>query len=406
MDRRAFLRSAGAGGLSLVAGCSAFGVGSPPAPTIHWQEDLSSSVRDVSADGGTVYVQTADRLHAFDADAGERRWETEAPAAVGATRGKLVYLLTVDRHVEARLRTTGERRWQVGPFADPAVAVGSDSALVYQWAPEKDVQHQIGFDRTTGEQLWSARGPLVSFASVAGDVGLLETYADPRDEASGAIYGLDLATGEARWKMQRHSGLSFEVLSDGRAAVKRTHPHGGNAILLVESGSGHVEWRYDPAVESVGYPTVAGGNVYFAHRGTVVQFDGADALGWVTHGDGTFGTPAVVGGTVVATKRTRKNDEFRRSLVGFDQSNGERRWQSATTDGSFVWLRTDGSRVYHLLKTGAERDTVVATDPSDGTIRWRFVRTSGLVADVGAEGVYVGTAHQSGAGGGTVYAFR
>lgn len=355
--RRRYLAALGsAAGASTLAGCLS---GSPPDVTTSWPRrdatnahtgrvetdgptsDLhtrwrssvatmdypGTSVRSPVVGDGTVYVldqspTTGDgaRLSAFDAERGQKRWAkrvTDPPQSEAET-------------------------WDV---PDSLVLDGDDLFF----------RTYAGVHRVTtdGEHRWTfgALGPTGRAATpVVADALVVVGSNDA------AVYGLDRASGDVRWRTPTSGGVGHVAAADGvvYAPVRGSDPH----LLALDVESGAERWRWD--------------------------------------GPGGAGTPSVGDDGLVVPLREGGDDY---AMAVLDPETRAVRWREPIagrwTDSG---LALAGGRVHSIGEDG-----LVARSLADGSVEWRFggrderdatVYTTPTVAD---DTVYVaGYAESSG----------
>lgn len=204
------------------------------APT--WQVDLGGAVlAGIEYADGTVYVATDDgRVVALDTSNGEQRWEVQTGGAV-------------------RARPTA---------TDNRLLVHSDDGLL--WALE----------RSTGAVLWSspvseipvsrlppsAAGSRYNHYASAAVVDGERVFVGGFD---GALYALDLATGEKRWAFAATDTIAgTPALADGSLYFGSFD----GRVYAVDASDGAERWRHETGGAVVSTPLVADGLVLVGSR--------------------------------------------------------------------------------------------------------------------------------------------
>jgi outer membrane protein assembly factor BamB len=288
---------------------------------------------------------------------------------------------------------TGARRWaaRTGPDAFVVAVDGGWLVVAPQYGP------LLGLDLATGEERWRfelAEGQGPESGAIAGDTLFVGT-SFPSEGAVDppVVYALELATGRQRWRAVLDPGTDLQwaapVVDGGQVLVADTLSHPGSApgshLHALDAGTGRRRWKADLHAPEQGFfaepPVVAGGLAYLptASRMLVAVDTRTGRQVWRDQG----GFPLVAGvraGLLIALV-----DDI---LVGFDPATGARRWQTPAGSGPGErWAVLDGDAV---LVAGA--GAVAATDPATGAVRWRAAVGDAVGRPVAAGGrVYVAT---------------
>jgi len=316
-------------------------------------------------------------------------WERGPEAA-----GDLVVAAT--GHDEpARVRAfdarTGRLRWtyRTGPNAFVR-AVGSGLVVV-----AADYGPLIGLDLATGQERWRfelASLQAAEYGTVAGDTLFIGT-SFPSEGAVDppVVYALDVATGGQRWRSVLDRGTDLQwaapVVDGGQVLVADTLSHEGSAptshLHALDAGTGQLRWKADLHAGQQGFfaepPVVAGGLVYVAtasRRLLALEVDSGREV-WRARG-----FPVVAGvrdGLVIAVIEDR--------LAALDAGSGVRRWEVPVRGGGEHWPVLEGDTVYV-----ASAGDVIAVDATAGTTRWRVPLDPAVGPPVPAGGrLYVAT---------------
>ncbi|TKX61730.1 Pyrrolo-quinoline quinone [Halorubrum sp. ASP1] len=198
---------------------------------------------------------------------------------------------------------------------------------------------------------------------------------------SGALFRLDLATGEVRWSTEvGHDGSSTPAVRDGIAYV--TVWNGGDetdrGLAAVDAESGEVMWRRLTDTDLTTAPAVTDEGVFVGggyETQTVAAFDHDGTERWRNDLGEYASAPAVADGTVVYGAGGPR-------VVAYDATSGEELW-TADVDGDATATPTvtDGR-----VLVGTRAGTLYALDLSDGSAAWTVdlpgpVRRSAAVAD-------------------------
>ncbi|MEA2526737.1 MAG: eukaryotic-like serine/threonine-protein kinase [Thermomicrobiales bacterium] len=230
----------------------------------------------------------------------------------------VAYVGTGDGAILALDAATGAARWRfalepdergLGGFGRPAVADGT----VYASGSGKDEEILYAIDAETGNERWRFSG------DHDGPAGGSPVVADGMiffGSLGGVVGGLNAQTGEVRWRFEAAGPTSATpAVVDGvlyAASGSKTDDADGDAYLYAVDIARQDElWRYEVRdyVAPGASPAVAGGVVYVGDGAGVVH--AVDAVTGQAHWTyetadsekiyhGIDGTPAVVGGFVVA----------------------------------------------------------------------------------------------------------
>jgi outer membrane protein assembly factor BamB len=316
-------------------------------------------------------------------------WERGPEAA-----GDLVVAAT--GHDEpARVRAydarSGRLRWshRMGPNAFVRAVGGGWVVVAADFGP------LIGLDLATGERRWRFQlAPLqaAEYGTVAGGTLFIGT-SFPAEGAVDApvVYALDVASGRQRWRTVLDRGTDLQwaapVVDGGQVLVADTPSHAGSAptshLQALDAGTGRVRWKADLHAGQQGFfaepPVVAGGLVYAATASRrLLALDARSGRElWRARG-----FPVVAGvrdGLVIAAIDDR--------LAALDANSGVRRWEVPVGGRGEHWPVLDGDTAYL-----ASADAVVAVDAAAGTTRWRVPVGPAVGAPVRVGGrLYVAT---------------
>lgn len=307
------------------------------------------SVSVVGADDQSVFVVATNSggaefepgwvLSALSAEDGTERWSTAVPAlnegfetvalfTAGEYAGSGTIVLDMLRpsgvdHVGFDA-ITGEERWAV-PTGNQISHYSTDGLVITSTAYAGDTPQSnygrsgaaVARDRSTGEQLWEYRLPVLSADPVVvGDTVMLPL--SPEGEPS-ELRGVDLQSGAEAWVGSTGwlSAAAVDPSDDplGRGVAVAWHDVG--RLVTIEATDGSERWAVDVP----------------------------EGVGWVP--------PIVAGGTVVVAAGGE--------VSGLDVGSGETSWSMTSAAQPVV-----GSAVAVVLLGG---DTVEARSP-DGTLRW------------------------------------
>ncbi len=207
-----------------------------PELAVSWRQDLGTGYSSVSvADGRAITAYSdgeTDFVVAFDADAGDKLWQT----VIGPTY-------------------PGHDGSHTGPIATPAVHAGK----VFMLGPWGSV---MALDAASGAEVWrvelvdgyGAVKPHYGFSSSPVAVGEIVVVAFG-SEGGQALAGFEAETGALRWRAAE-DGINYQspiLIQDGEQS--RVLAMADRKLFLLESASGRVVWEY----EHGGDPSPMGG---------------------------------------------------------------------------------------------------------------------------------------------------
>ena len=289
---------------------------------------------------------------------------------------------------------TGKLRWahRTGPTAFVVAVGGGLVVAAPQYGP------LIGLDLTTGEERWRfelAEGQGPESGTVAGDTLFVGTSfpAEGADDPP-VVYALDLASGRQRWRAVLDPGTDLQwgapALAPGLVLVADTLSHQGSApgshLHAIDTQTGRRRWKADLHAPEQGFyserPVVVGDNAYLVTvSGMVLAVDTRTGREvWRDQG-GFWALAGVRDGLVIARGEGNR-------LVGLDARTGARRWQTPVGRGeSEQWAVLHGDAVL-VAGDGA----LVAVDAGTGAARWLAAVGEAVGPPVAAgERVYVAT---------------
>ena len=295
--------------------------------------------------------------------------------------------------------TTGATTWTRprarGSFATPAIAsLGNETAMAIvvegNGASNSGV---LGLDLATGERRWRVpvREPVVAAPTVDGGVA----YVGGRDRFA---YAIDVETGKVRWK-QPALGPVFAspAVSGGKVFVVSEDPATGQIrVVALATDTGKRLWRFELQTGvrlGSAAPVVGGDTVYVGLADSVLAIRAGNGKElWSSPIPSTFSplsSLALSGNGVYAA-----NGEG--SLFRFDAGTGARRWdfqfdqaQSASSpviDGGFVLL-------------GLDDGDVVAVEAETGLLRWQGSAGAGPAGALAPAGSVILVSLQGRSGG-------
>lgn len=366
------------------------GVG-PTSGTVAWSavDDAPTVLCSPTVADGTVYVgSAANMVHTFDAETGDEQWtfsttdyvETAPTVASGrvytADASGVVYAITTDgeevwrhetgRNLHSRALAVRNGRVYVG-------TAGNMPAVVSGETEKSRAGEVVALDAEDGTERWSFAGPEDWFTGPA--VGDGRVYVGNH---TGAVVGLDPATGEELWTWQPtgegadHASILAPPTHDDGTVYVGVHAAGW--VVALDAENGEERWRRNLDAENVkSSPAVTDERVYVgSHR----------IRGRPTDGVAGTATPETPTPTPKPTGTFGK-------LYALAREDGATEWLAETDHDIRSSPAVVGDHVYVGGGDGA-----LAVTRDDGTEAWRvqfddFVYSSPAVASGRA---YVGSA--------------
>lgn len=351
------------------------GVFDGPAPAnlfgVRWTFRTGGTVRGTPAVAGNrIYVGSGDgRLYALDRDTGAEIWRLDAGSpvqCVPAVEGGRVFFTTRSGSVLAVSASDGAVLWRVETGALIPFPWGREGWDYWTGSPTVVGGRVIvgsgdgvvrALDAGTGAELWqvSTGGRIRATPAVREDLVVIGSF-------DGKLYALNLEDGAVRWTFATEGasmessewGFDRRSIQSSAAVVDGTVYVGARDANLyaVDLASGQERWRTnDNTAWVISSPAVHEGVVYSATSSSAISYAVDAATGeelWRTRmGGPVFGSPAVVGETVVTT-----------DLGG---------WISVLdrTDGTVLWrYRTGGA----IKSSPVVVDGIVYTGSDDGRV--------------------------------------
>jgi len=223
-----------------------------------------TAVPPVASDG-TVYaaVPGVGRVVALDASSGRVRWRRSPGDDLRrlAVRDGRVFAVNWPYRTTAYDADTGERLWKVDLPEQMVLAptAAGDAVLV------PDRRGVTALDPADGSVRWRHRhaGNATEGAAAVAD-GTVFVQSGGGD---GALYALDLATGERRWSVPV-PGEGTPVVADG---VVYASAH--RRIVAVDADTGEARWRTETRMPA-STPAVGDGTLYVATHAAVLALEG------------------------------------------------------------------------------------------------------------------------------------
>jgi len=285
-----------------------------------WQKETDMEGRGIHGTpvvaDGTVFIGAYDGiLYAFDAESGDKQWQTKLGGSIGGSPkydGDAIYVAVEYPDPEGSMFAvdpdSGDVRWEDEesrptdhPHSTPAIdpetgmmALGSNDGMLYGWSypslefewtfetdPQNDTDGEIKepimaydgaaffgswderiyrVDLETGTEDWSFETGGLSMMGPGVDPTRDEIYGGSHD---GNLYALDAQTGEERWRFETDRPLT------GCPTVCKERIVFGSkdqTLYAVDTETGEEVWHVDSDGVVTSTPLVHDGAIYFAER--------------------------------------------------------------------------------------------------------------------------------------------
>jgi hypothetical protein len=294
--------------------------------------------------GGQVYVTSVEganketyHIAAYDVGDGTKLWQHAVINASPVKNSNYVSRAAPTPAADANglicffeggnlvsLTHKGDVRWErslvddYGAISGLAASVEQDETAAYIWVERSENPYVLSVNKQTGKTNWKVDGlGATSWASPrivpVGNSGHLVL------SGIGSLVGLDLGSGERRWKLDGISGNSSPTpvpLGEGRflmgatvgrgesGSSKASESNGVVAISKSDDGAWRAKyvWRAKRATSSFGSPIAHNGTAYFVNRSGVLfgldLANGEEQFNKRLPGS-TWATPAGVGNRVL-----------------------------------------------------------------------------------------------------------
>lgn len=318
---------------------------SPPAHPgsgdLLWKVAGRSSAAPALADSNVFFLSARHDVVALDRRSGAMRWRTPTGAdTLSPEPGQNVVVaganvVAPDGALYAFDRRTGARRWSYRPASgdEPGrFTITTDGETVYAGSARG---YAYGVDAATGQARWSTfvAGPAATVAHpvLTGDLVIL-TIRRWTNPSTGGVVALDRRTGEIRWVRQ----FEPSARERGSGSYGRVGVWAERVIASADDGMLYALDRHD------------GSTVWTAPRPSDLR-----AL--------NDQRPVAVVGDVVVVGSDRP------VLEGYDARTGKRCWTLRSPNGSVRYeMGSDHDRIY-LVSLGLQ---LSAIDPRTGRIIW------------------------------------
>lgn len=327
-------------------------VGTPPA--IRWEHTARPLWAQASTAHAAVLIHEKERVELRDAATGAPRWDQSArelpdemlvdPRGITLAAGREVRALdpatgaplwryhsggnvtglAADRDtlyvstkgpLLALNRADGKPRWKVPSAWEPDLHPAPGPRLLLVDNPETETVE--AYRAASGEKAWefSADGQPVAVGDIVGAVAPVSCHA-------AGLAGVDLASGETRWRVESQHVFENPAVSLG----ERLYATAGS-VFAIDPASGEVAWKRDPALEEDQFFTVrAAGDLLLAEtwRGRLLALKPDDgALVWERRLGQVHGIAYDAGRLYL---RYHDPDANRWTAAAFDRGTGEPAW--------------------------------------------------------------------------------
>ena len=256
-----------------------------------------------------------------------------------------------------------------------------------------------GLDAATGEELWatpivpSAAVAPATFADLTGDIVVMSMgQPDRRTEPDRALWALDLASGNVRWKVEIDSdGIVGHPVSDGdRVYVWLARNADDTALRALDLATGEELWKL-PGEVSAAPPRVEGDIVWAGNTAGVMRaVDAATGEELLRFEQPPLGLFTFSSRPVIDGDRVLFGSDIG-SFYALDRETADELWSFSPDDPT----NPSGPVVVgDVVVFGSFVGNIYGLDVATGDVRWRTASGSGQVlsSPVAADGVvYVGS---------------
>ena len=277
-------------------------------------------------------------------------------APTPCTDGKRVYVV-FGSAVIAALDFDGKPAWRKA-LANIAfdVALGSspilfDDTVILDCDQTGKTSSIVAFDKATGEIRWEAKRPDTSFTHTTPVI--VEVAGKPQMlvSATGAIQGLDPASGKILWWCAAPGDASSPAFGGG--LVFSDSGRGGKAVCVDPTGAGdvtktHLKWTYPQIPEGLSSAIIAGGHVWRTHSPEILKClqltSGELAFSERLPGISTWASPFATGDGRIYFASAGKSYVLKAGdkleVLATNEIGEENRASAAVSDGK-IFLRGD-----------------------------------------------------------------
>jgi outer membrane protein assembly factor BamB len=263
-----------------------------------WQSEVGRTFSSPLVVDESIFVGSADGLHALDRASGAERWYYKAQVG-GEMRSSpaffegLVYIGSDDGNLYAFEAQSGDLAWQFKTlgqvFSSPAIY--KDMVYAGDYAG-----YLHALDAASGEELWQYKTGRSVYATPAIKNGMVFF-----GSLDGNFYALDAASGEELWVTE----IGEPIVSS--AALSQGSVYFGcldHNVYALDATSGKVIWQFETSNEVYSSPALANGMLYIGSDDThLYALDAKTGKPRWNHKTGGFigNSPAVAGNMVFFT---------------------------------------------------------------------------------------------------------
>ncbi len=257
----------------------------PYSSPIVWRDRVFvTSVRNTPLEHHVLCFQVSDGKPLWDVTVAPGPWKlTDLRGGYGAptpcTDGKIVFVLFGSAVIVA-LDFEGKLIWRKDlPRYDFDVAIGT-SPILHQDTVIVNCDQLgsksciIGFDKKTGEVKWEALRPDTGFAHSTPVIVSVQDKLQMLVSASGALQGLDPASGKILWRCAAQGDASSPAFGSG--LVYNDSGRGGPGVCVDPTGIGdvtntHLKWKIAQIPEGLSSPLIIGEFVYRLYNPEILR---------------------------------------------------------------------------------------------------------------------------------------
>ena len=209
----------------------------------------------------------------------------------------------------------------------------------------------VAFDKANGEIRWEAKRPETSFTHSTPVIMKVGGQPQMLVSASGAIQGVDPASGKILWWCAAQGDASSPAFGEG--LVFSDSGRGGKAVCVDPTGTGdvsatHLKWNYPQIPEGLSSAIIAGGFVWRTHGPEIVKCirvaDGKLAFSERLPGISTWASPIATSDGRIYFASAGKSYVIKAGekleLLATNEIGEENRGSAAVSDGR-IFLRGD-----------------------------------------------------------------
>jgi outer membrane protein assembly factor BamB len=336
---------------------------------------LRAAVLGVAVAGAATAVAAGPQLISLGPrpPRGTTRWAFETPEPygfAGLSFAAGIVIADGEEFIYGLEPHDGRLRWKI---ESPGTAYSFRTTTgVRDMVYATDRQGIVALDATTGSLRWEQKGAEVL---TAGETVLLGKTAGLRNIDGGELFGIDLDTGETRWRYPIPDSVTQLAVSEGLL-----HVGFRGALTTFEANSGAIRWAMPWGDYSLGGLSTYGDALISAQWDRLVSLDAATGeVRWTVPFDGSqYAAPATHDGTVFANEGGKASAR--------DAETGQLLWSTAALGDpdKATFTRNPavlGSSVYLLASSDPEEADSVeicALDIEVGAYQWTIPLNASL----------------------------